>query len=325
MRIFDYICLMIILMAVGFVYRRYVDKYESDDELEQYNLIKRYLLNDSSITRHKKPIIWIHIPYEYNSRNWSSFGSRSSMNLNLPYQNLTVRSIIDHNPNFHICLIDDTSFNNLLPGWTIDITKVGEPQKHNIRKLCLLKLLYNYGGMIVPSSFLCLRSLEMVYDLGIKNDKPFVVENRSRIYTGQNAIEMIPDASFMGAPKNNSVINKFCAFTENLVSTDYTNEPDFLGDFNKWCIQAISTNQMNLISGTIIGTKDSKGNAITPEMILGENYIDINDDVVGIYIPGDEILSRTSLNWFCYLDEDKILTMKSIIGKYFIIAKANIV
>ena len=51
------------------------------------------------------------------------------MNLNLPYQNLTVRSIIDHNPNFHICLIDDTSFNNLLPGWTIDITKVGEPQK----------------------------------------------------------------------------------------------------------------------------------------------------------------------------------------------------
>ena len=54
MRIFDYICLMIILMAVGFVYRRYVDKYESDDELQQYNLIKRYLLNDSSITRHKE-------------------------------------------------------------------------------------------------------------------------------------------------------------------------------------------------------------------------------------------------------------------------------
>ena len=44
MRIFDYICLMIILMAVGFVYRRYVDKYESDDELQQYNLIKDIFL-----------------------------------------------------------------------------------------------------------------------------------------------------------------------------------------------------------------------------------------------------------------------------------------
>ena len=30
--------------------------------------------------------------------------------------------------------------------------------------------------------------------------------------------------------------------------------------------------------------KDSKGNAITPEMILGENYLDIDDNVVGIYM-----------------------------------------
>ena len=29
-------------MAVGFVYRRYVDKYETDDELKEYNLIKKY-------------------------------------------------------------------------------------------------------------------------------------------------------------------------------------------------------------------------------------------------------------------------------------------
>ena len=46
-------------MAVGFAYRRYVDKYETDDELKEYNLIKKYLLNESSITRSKKPIIWI--------------------------------------------------------------------------------------------------------------------------------------------------------------------------------------------------------------------------------------------------------------------------
>ena len=154
------------------------------------------------------------------------------------------------------------------------------------------------------------------YDLGIRND----VENRSRIYTGQNAIEMIPDPSFMGAPKNNNIINQFCTFTENLVSTDYTNEPDFLGDFNKWCIQAISTKQMNLVSGSLIGTKDSKGNAVTAEMILGENYLDINDDIVE-YIPADDSLKN--IIKLVLLDEDKILTMKSIIGKYFIIAKAN--
>ena len=324
MRIFDYICLIIILMAVGFVYRRYVDKYETDDELKEYNLIKKYLLNESSITRSKKPIIWIHIPYEYNAREWQSFGSRGTTNLNLPYQNLTIRSIIDHNPNFHICLIDDSSFNNLIPGWTIDINKVGEPQKQHIRKLCLLKLLYIYGGMIVPSSFLCLKNLDVFYDIGIKNDKPFVVENKCNVYTGNNNLNMIPDSNFIGAPKNNDVIRQYCLFAENLVSNDYTSEVEFLGDFNKWCVQAISSKQMNLISGNLIGTKDSNNKPITCEMLLGENYLDINENIVGIYIPGKEILSRTALNWFCYLDEDKILTGKFVVSKYFVIAKANV-
>ena len=65
MRLFDYIILIILLMGVGFLYRRYIDKYEMDDEFKQYELIKNYLLNGSSITRENKPIIWIHIPYEY--------------------------------------------------------------------------------------------------------------------------------------------------------------------------------------------------------------------------------------------------------------------
>ena len=324
MRIFDYICLIIILMGVGFVYRRYINKYETDDELQQYNLIKKYLLNDSSITRSKKPIIWIHVPYEYNARKWQSFGSRSSLDLNLPYQNLTIRSIIDHNPNFHICLIDDNSFNNLLPGWTIDINKVGEPQKNNVRKLGLLKLLYIYGGMIVPSSFLCLRNLEIFYDESIRNNKPFVVENKCDIFTGDNVLNMIPDANFIGAPKNNNVIEQFCKFTENLISTDYTDETRFLGDFNKWCIHAVSTKQMNLVSGSLVATKDTNGNPIKAEDLLREGYLDISDGIVGIYIPGNQILSHSSLSWFCYLKEDKILTSKFILSKYFVIAKANV-
>ena len=186
MRIFDYICFIVILMGVGFIYRRYMDKYETDDETKQYDLIRKYLLNESSITKEKKPIIWVHIPYEYNAREWKSFYSRGSTDLNLPYQNLTIRSIIDHNEGFHVCLIDDSSFTNLIPGWTQDITKVGEPIRSKLRQLCLLKILYNYGGMIVPSSFLCLNDLSIFYDEAIRGNKPFVIENTNRVFTGNN-------------------------------------------------------------------------------------------------------------------------------------------
>ena len=322
----DYICLLVILIGVGFIYRRYMDKYDTDLESHQYELIRKYLLNESSITKQNKPIIWIHIPYEYNAREWQSFYSRGSTDLNLPYQNLTIRSIIDHNENFHICLIDDSSFVNLIPGWTQDITQMGEPIRSKLRKLCLFKILYHYGGMVVPSSFLCLQNLSIFYDVSIRNNKPFVVENRNVAFTGSNDIQFMPDISFIGAPKNNQTINSLCEFTQNLISTDYTEESVFLGEFSKWCLYAKNSNKMNIVNGTQVGTKTEDGKPILVEELINDGYLNLPNDnrLVGIFIPANELLSRNSLNWFCYLDMNKILTANTAVSKYFIIAKGNV-
>ena len=59
----------------------------------------------------KKPILWVHIDYKKNSRNWESFYSRSNNDINQDYLYLTIRSIIDNcGDDSHICLIDDNSF-----------------------------------------------------------------------------------------------------------------------------------------------------------------------------------------------------------------------
>ena len=56
----------------------------------------------------KKPIIWVHIPYDINARKWESFFSRNTENLNQDYLYLTLRTIIEKNSNdFHICLINE--------------------------------------------------------------------------------------------------------------------------------------------------------------------------------------------------------------------------
>lgn len=67
-----------------------------DENKDEYDLIKKYLLNDSPLEGYGKPKIWIHSKFEYNSRVWSSFHGRSSYNLNQPYIHLTIKSIIDH-------------------------------------------------------------------------------------------------------------------------------------------------------------------------------------------------------------------------------------
>ena len=77
--------LFFILLVLGILYRRYEDKRERQESSDIYENIQQYLLDDDTLGKSKKPILWIHVPYEYNSRQWLSFGSRSSFNLNQPY------------------------------------------------------------------------------------------------------------------------------------------------------------------------------------------------------------------------------------------------
>ena len=174
-----YIPLLVILGAMMFLNNRYTDKLNREKNIEDYSAIQKYLLTDSDLGDAKKPILWIPINYEYNSRNWLSFGSRSSFELNQPYLYLTVKSIISQNEDsFHICMIDDKSFSKLLPDWSIDMTTISSPVSDYIRTMGLTKLVYKYGGIIVPPSFLCMKDLSEMYKVGSSNHKMFICDYR---------------------------------------------------------------------------------------------------------------------------------------------------
>ena len=105
MRLFQNFLIFILLTAIGILYKRYEAKYFPDEELDKYNLVRKYLLNESDSMTGKE-ILWIHTKHEINSRNWSSFGSRNSRKLNQPYKDLCVESIIRQCGNsFNVCLI----------------------------------------------------------------------------------------------------------------------------------------------------------------------------------------------------------------------------
>ena len=100
------------------------------------NIIK-YLLNENDyfnieqLSSINKPIIWIPINYEQNSRKWESFETRNSDELNQDYLYLTVRSIINKNSDdFHIILLDNDSFKLLLNDWNVNMNLLSNPQKN---------------------------------------------------------------------------------------------------------------------------------------------------------------------------------------------------
>ena len=47
-----------------------------------------------------------------------------------------------------------------------------------------------------------------------------------------------------------------------------------------------------------------------------EAYIDLDNSAYGIYIPADEVLSRTKYQWLANISSEALLNSKIIIAKY---------
>jgi len=315
----NYIILFVILIVVGILYKRFENKRLKEEHADHYEAIQNYLLDGETLSKSKKPILWLHVPYEYNARNWLSFGSRSSMELNQPYLHLTVRSIINHcDKAFTICIIDDNSFQNLLPNWNNNMTCLSTPVLENVRKLGLMKLLHMYGGLICPISFLCIKNLMGLYSKGIRGDKMFVCETVDRNITSTTH-DFYPNVCFSGAPKECETVKLLIDFIGRTISSDYTAESVFLGDFNRWINARIQRNQINLIDGTEIGTKTSKGKAILVDDLLSNHYIEIYPNTYGILIPACEILNRRHYEWFSRMSPKQVMQSDTILGNYILV------
>ncbi len=315
--------LFFILLVLGILYRRFEDKMAREESSDIYESIQKYLLDDDTLGKSKKPILWIHVPYEYNSRNWLSFGSRSSFDLNQPYLYLTVRSIIKNcDKSFTICIIDDTSFKKLIPGWNINMTSISDPILSNMRMLGMMKLLYIYGGMHCPISFLCLKDLNELYIKGTRGEKMFVCETIDRNVTSTD-VDFYPNLSFCGAPKECETVRELCNFIQRTASHDYTADTKFLGEYDKWSKQRIENGKINMIEGVEIGTKTIDEKQIIVDDLMSNNYLDLYKGTYGILIPSEEILNRKKFEWFARMSPKQVMESDTIIGNYILLSQTN--
>ena len=162
-RISFYFFIFIIVLIISTFGKMIADKFDRFKIDDEYELIRKYLLNDTSYGNNK-PKLWIHSKYINRSQVWISNESSCPTELEHPYINLTVESIVKYcHHDFNICLIDDNSFSKLIPEWNDDINSLPDPHKKNHRDLGMVTLLYIYGGIIVPNSFLCIKNLKEMF------------------------------------------------------------------------------------------------------------------------------------------------------------------
>ena len=149
----------------------------------------------------------------------------------------------------------------------------------------------------------------------------FICETINRTATSSD-LDFFPNLSFFGAPKNCPTTLELINFIQSTISSDYTAESVFLGEFDKWCKQRIEQGRINVIDGIEIGTKTIEGKQVVIDDLLANHYLNLCPDTYGVLIPADEILKRHKFEWFARLSEKQVLQSDTIIGNYILVAVA---
>ncbi|MDC0141978.1 hypothetical protein OAI84_00090 [bacterium] len=313
--------ILAVIVLVILVY--YYNEFKKDDykrKYDKYDLIQQFLLGNREISL-DKPFLWIHNDHQINSRKWETFSDRNNFSLNQPYLHLCIKSIIKHcQDSFNVCLIDDNTFKRLIPDWNITMNRLANPIKKHMRILGFTKLLYNYGGMLIPSSTVCLRDLYPMFKSGISKHGFFAIEGINRTNTSVLK-RFLPSYRTMGCIKHNTKMKEFIEFLTDLVYTDYTNEIDFTGEVNKWLFQKSLVKHITLLDGKTIGLKTIDDKEVFLNDLISSHYIEYDKrKLYAIVFQGDEILKRTNLQWFSVLSKDKVLSADTMISNHLLIS-----
>ena len=320
MRLFQNFLIFILLTAIGILYKRYEAKYFPDEELDKYSLVRKYLLNESESMTGKE-ILWIHTKHDINSRNWSSFGSRNSRKLNQPYKDLCVESIIRQCGNsFNVCLINDDSISKLLPGWSIELNQLADPIKENVRQLALAKLLYSYGGVIIPDSTIMLRNIESIHKEKLALNDMYVGELINR-NSSSVSHRFFPSHKLMGCKKESKSMKELIENLEVMISGNHNDVVKFDGiidrHINKLCMEG----KCGLVCGKSLGVKDKENKVILLNQLLNNSPLNLcMCSLTCIVLPDDEILKRHKYNWFARLSHRQVLGGEFQVSKFMILS-----
>jgi hypothetical protein len=124
----------------------------------------RDALNDR-LVRHvnlktARPNLWIHLsthdslPHSAGTMLPGAPGQTTVISKVPAIEQLCAYSVMFHNVNtFNVVLVTDDDLNLLLPGWSVNMAAVPEAGRRLVRDIAMLRIVYHYGGMLVPSTF----------------------------------------------------------------------------------------------------------------------------------------------------------------------------
>jgi len=290
------------------MYKYYKKKYDNNVmEFKKENVdIDVYFFSELYLKKSKNRKLWIHIPFEKNSREWESFGSRSTHKLNLAYMTLCIKSIIDWcGQMYDIIIYDDTNISALLPDTKVDLMKLSGTLLDKYRELCKLQIIHTYGGVMVPPSLFMRKNIKEIDDPKVW----YVCETHNDNNVSYS--NLIYSTQLMGSNIHNEELGKYIEVYSDELKKDFVENYNF--DMNYF-----KKNNIPFIDGKLIGTKTKYNDKITIEDLMSNKKLILDKYHVGLYIPHDQLIKRRVYNWYCKLSEEEVLKAQVFISYYMI-------
>jgi hypothetical protein len=307
----DYMIFLYVFIVVLFcvlIHKYYKKKYDNNViEFKKENVdIDVYFFSELYLKKSKNRKLWIHLPFEKNSREWESFGTRTSHKLNLAYMSLCIKSIIDWcGQTYDIIIYDDTNIPALLPNAQVDLMKLSGTLLDKYRELCKLEILYAYGGIMVPPSLFLRKNIK-----GIDDPKLWYV---CETYNDNNVSysNLMHSTQLMGSNAENGELSKYINIYSSELKKDFVENHNF--DMNYF-----KTNNIPYIDGRLIGTKTRYNDKISIEDLMSNKKIILDKQHIGLYIPHEQLMKRRVYNWYCKLSEEEVLKCQVFISYYML-------
>lgn len=281
----------LLLFIIKYFYNKYNLHLVKTDYDEKVKLLNNHIVYSN------KPNIWIMVPNDINSRKWDSFGSRTSKNLNVPFINMCIDSIVEKcGDSFTINIVKDSSFSEFIPDWKYTVKNAPDIERIKLRKLGLLKLVYYYGGLIVPCSFFCEKNLIDLYD-----DQPVSFEVTNKSITNDQKL-FLPTIDFFCAKKHNKFVEKLINQYE-LEENNVTNKLGYL--LKKHSI---------VVDGKYIGTKTKQNRTVFIDDLFNNVELLDKGERYGVLLPYDDLLNKSKYSWFSRMSYAQIKNSKLFIS-----------
>ena len=294
----------LILFIVLFVFLNYnYYKQKKRDRLEEKKKeelpLESFFYHPDLLTNSKRRKIWIYLPLELNSRVWENFGSRTSNHLHLSVLNLCVKSIIDWcAQSYDIILFTDQDISDILKT-KIDLTTLSGDILEKHRRLYILEILYEYGGILVPPT-LYLRNNLKTQDAFDRFYVCDIVNTKS-----SSSAKRIPSDVLMGSPTQD---NQLRQYIDHLYKEE---KEEFMENY-------FIQHNIFIIDGTVFGTKDKSGQNVTLDDLMMNKKLVFPEYNVGLYMPCQELLSRNYYKWYCKMSERQVLKTNCAFSYYMI-------